>query len=239
MDRRRRRAGGRDRRAGGAARRGRRAGGAARRAGQPGRRRAGRRQPGVRARAEAGDRAGARDIDGADHRRDRHRQGGDRPPHPPRQRPRAPFVAVNCGAHPRALLESELFGHERGAFTGARHARARGASRPPTAARCSSTRSASCARALQVKLLRVLQEREFVPRRRRRAALGRRPRRRRHAPRSGGRDRGRAFREDLYYRLNVVASRSRRCASGARTSRRWRHVLLPVWRRAWDAPIRA
>jgi two-component system NtrC family response regulator len=114
-----------------------------------------------------------------------------------------PFVAINCGAIPGALMESELFGHERGAFTTALYQKkgkfevARGGTLFLDEIGCLD-------RDLQVKLLRVLQEKEFQ--------------------RVGGnatyktdvriiaatnrelRDavRREQFREDLYYRLNVL-----------------------------------
>ena len=101
-------------------------------------------------------------------------------------------------AHPRDALETELFGHEKGAFTGAHAAQARARSSWPTAAPCSSTRSASCALDLQAKLLRVLQERE-IERARRRAGRCRSTCASSPRPTATSRQavRERAFREDL------------------------------------------
>jgi two-component system nitrogen regulation response regulator GlnG len=114
-----------------------------------------------------------------------------------------PFIALNCSAVPRDLLESELFGHERGAFTGATEQRA-GVFEVANGGTLFLDEIGDMPLALQAKLLRVLQERELT--------------------RIGGREiikvdcriiaatnqdleravqQGR-FREDLYFRLKVV-----------------------------------
>ena len=121
-------------------------------------------------------------------------------------RPEAPFIAINCGAISEGLFEAELFGHEKGAFTGAAAAR-RGVFEQADGGTLFLDEIGEMPLSMQVKLLRVVQERRFV--------------------RVGGEqsikvdlrlicatnrdlkamvDEGK-FREDLYYRINVIQIR--------------------------------
>jgi len=113
-----------------------------------------------------------------------------------------PFVAVNCAAVPEALLESELFGHEKGAFTGAQ-ARKLGLLEVASSGTLLLDEIGEMPMSLQTKLLRVLETREFT------RVGGVRPiATQARFVASTNQDLGAAvsagrFRQDLFYRLNV------------------------------------
>ncbi|WP_270671645.1 sigma-54 dependent transcriptional regulator [Aeromonas sp. QDB17] len=113
-----------------------------------------------------------------------------------------PFVPINCGAIPAELLESELFGHEKGAFTGAIAAR-RGRFELAQGGTLFLDEIGDMPLPMQVKLLRVLQERQFD-----RVGGGKAVQADVRVIAATHRDleamiRTQVFREDLYYRLNV------------------------------------
>ena len=117
-----------------------------------------------------------------------------------------PFVAINMAAIPRELIESELFGHERGAFTGATN-RSQGRFEQAAGGTLFLDEIGDMPPEAQTRLLRVLQEGEFT------TVGGRQPIRANvRIVAATHRDlrqaiRGGSFREDLFYRLNVVPIR--------------------------------
>jgi len=123
--------------------------------------------------------------------------------HAASQRAEAAFIPVNCGALPENLLESELFGHERGAFTGASQTR-RGIFELANHGTLLLDEIGDASPMIQVKLLRVLETGEFM------RVGGERPIKtdvRVIAATNVDLEeaiREKTFREDLYYRLNVV-----------------------------------
>ena len=119
------------------------------------------------------------------------------------RRSEGPFVAVNMSALPSELIEAELFGHERGAYTGATEARA-GRFREAAGGSLLLDEVGDLPPALQAKLLRVLQEREVTPLGGKQALpIDVRILAATHQDLEA-RVRERSFREDLYFRLNVV-----------------------------------
>jgi sigma-54 dependent transcriptional regulator, flagellar regulatory protein len=122
--------------------------------------------------------------------------------HAESDRAHGPFVAINCGAIPRELLESELFGHEKGSFTGA-HAQRQGRFEEASKGTLFLDEIGDMPADMQVKLLRVLEERTVervggrgsIPVDVRVVSAS-------HRDLAVAIDEGR-FREDLYYRLAV------------------------------------
>ncbi len=119
------------------------------------------------------------------------------------QRAKGPFIAVNCAAIPETILESELFGHEKGAFTGA-IARRDGRFAKASQGTLFLDEIGELSPQVQVKLLRVIQEGEYEP------VGGNTTRADVRVVAATNRDllaevQAGRFREDLYYRLNVIS----------------------------------
>ena len=145
---------------------------------------------------------------------------------------------MNCAAIPTELIESELFGHEKGAFTGATSSR-RGKFEMADRGTMFLDEVGDLHAASQAKLLRVFQEGEFH-----RVGGEQLIRVSVRVMAATNRDLGgmvaqQKFREDLYYRLCVVPVRVPACASGARISAFWRNISWTSFARATISSPRA
>lgn len=125
--------------------------------------------------------------------------------HEASEEPNAPFISINCGAIPASLFESELFGYERGAFSGADHKGKKGKIELAKGGTLFLDEIGEMPLEMQVKLLRVLQERKYY-----RVGgekeinidfliIAATNRNLQELMKEG------QFREDLYYRLNVIS----------------------------------
>ena len=140
-----------------------------------------------------------------------------------------PFVAENCGALPDQLLESELFGHKKGAFTGAYEDRV-GLFEQANGGTIFLDEIGETSAAFQVKLLRVLQEREIRP-----LGVSRTRKIDVRVIAATNRDleqevREKRFRQDLYYRIAGFSVHMPPCASGPWIFRRL-HIMY--WATPW------
>jgi DNA-binding NtrC family response regulator len=139
--------------------------------------------------------------------------------HQTSERGKGPFVAVNCSAIPETLMESELFGHEKGAFTGA-HERKAGYFELADGGTIFLDEITEMSSALQVKYLRILQD-NVVRRIGGKSEIKVDVRIIAATNRDAAQAvKDKAFREDLYYRINVLAI-----------------SLPPLRRRAQDIPL--
>ena len=144
---------------------------------------------------------------GADHRRERHRQGRDRAAASTncRRARDGPFVPVNCGAIPENLIESEFFGHTKGAFTSADRAR-KGLFLQADSGTIFLDEIGELPLPMQTKLLHVIEDKEVRPLGSEAVPQGRHAHHRRDQPRPDA-DGGR----------RAVSART--CTSGSRCSR--------------------
>lgn len=120
------------------------------------------------------------------------------------KRKQMPFLTINCAAIPEELLESELFGYTKGAFTGANPSGKKGLLESTMNGTVFLDEIGDISLALQAKLLQVIQEKEFIP-------IGSNKRKKVDIRFIAATNRHLAklietgqFREDLYYRLNVI-----------------------------------